>query len=98
MQRKQETKNTIMKAIIYIIVQSAITENGEFKNILGTFALKHQAENRFNEIVVEFVNKQDEQGNFLWKCELAFLNVATFKSNTHNKSFRMEIVEREIEI
>lgn len=87
-----------MKTVIYVLVQSVITDNKNLKNIIGTYTLKHEAENGFNDIVIEFENKQDDEGNFLWECESPWWNIANFKSNTHNMSFRLEIVEREIEI
>jgi hypothetical protein len=96
--RNNNKKQKNMKAVINILVQSAKTDNGELKNILGTFALRHQAEKRFSDILVELVNKKDEQGNFLWECESSFGYVARFKRMHDNLSMLIELVEREIEI
>lgn len=87
-----------MKALVYVIVQSVITGGEEYKNIHGVYTFKHQAQDRMNEIVVEFEDKQDEQGNFLWEFERPWYSIANFKSNTHEMSFRLEVVEREIEL
>lgn len=87
-----------MKAVIYVIVQSVIAGGEEHKNIHGVYTFKHQAQDRMNEIVVEFEDKQDEQGNFLWECERPWWSIANFKSNTHELTMRIEVVEREIEI
>lgn len=87
-----------MKEVIYVIVQSVIAGGEEFKNIHGVYTFKTQAQDRMNEIVVEFEDKQDEQGNFLWECERPWWSIANFKSNTHDFSMRIEVVKREIEL
>jgi hypothetical protein len=87
-----------MKEVVYVIVQSVIAGGEEHKNIHGVYTFKHQAQDRMNEIVVEFRDKQDEEGNFLWECERPWWSIANFKSNTHDFSMRIEVVEREIEI
>lgn len=87
-----------MNSTVWVIVQSVIAGGEEHKNIHGVYTFKHQAQDRMNEIVVEFEDKQDENGNFIWDCERPWWSVANFKSNTHNFSMRIEVVEREIEL
>jgi hypothetical protein len=87
-----------MKTVVYVIVQSVIAGGKEYKNIHGVYTFKHQAQDRMNEIVVEFEDKQDAEGNFLWECESPWWSIANFKSNTHDFSMRIEVVEREIEL
>ena len=87
-----------MEQLVYVIVQSVIAGGEERKSIHGVYTFKHQAQDRMNEIVVEFEDKQDEEGNFLWDCERPWWSVANFKSTTHEMTFRMEVVERTINI
>ena len=88
----------MQKSLVWVIVQSVIAGGKEHKSIYGVYTFKHQAQDRINEIVVEFKDKQDAEGNFLWECERPWWSVANFKSNTHDFSMRIEVVEREIEI
>lgn len=88
----------MQKSLVWVIVQSVIAGGEERKNIHGVYTFKHLAQDRMNEIVVEFEDKQDEQGNFLWECERPWWSIANFKSNTHELTMRIEVVEREIEI
>lgn len=88
----------MQKSLVWVIVQSAIVDGKETKGIHGVYLFKSQAEDRMNEIAVEFRDKQDEQGNFLWECERPWWSIANFKSNTHELTMRIEVVEREIEI
>ena len=88
----------MQKSLVWVIVQSVIAGGEERKSIHGVYTFKHQAQERMSELVVEFEDKQDEQGNFLWECERPWWSIANFKSNTHEMSFRLEVVEREIEI
>lgn len=87
-----------MKQLVWVIVQSVCTSDGERKSIHGVYLFKSQAQDRMNEIVVEFEDKQDAEGNFLWECERPWWSIANFKSNTHDFSMRIEVVEREIEL
>ena len=88
----------MQKSLVWVIVQSVIAGGEEHKSIHGVYTFKHQAQDRMNEIVVEFEDKQDEEGNFLWECERPWWSIANFKSNTHDFSMRIEVVEREIEL
>lgn len=87
-----------MKKTVYVIVQSAKAGSEEHKNILCISQFMNEVQNRMNEIVVEFEDKQDENGNFLWECERPWWSVANFKSNNHNLTMRIEMIEREIEL
>lgn len=87
-----------MKKIVYIIVQSVKADNEVRKNILCISQFIDEVQNRMNEIVVEFEDKQDENGDFLWKCDRPWWSIANFKSNKRNLTMRIEMVEREIEL
>lgn len=87
-----------MKETVYIIAQSVNIDGEVRKNILHISQFMNDVQNRMNEIVVEFEDKQDEKGNFLWECERPWWSIANFKSNTHDFSMRIEVVEREIEL
>lgn len=88
-----------MKQLVYVIVQSVKAGNDEErKSIYRVFVFKHQAQECMDKLVVEFEDKQDAEGNFLWECERPWWSIANFKSNTHDMTFRLEVVEREIEL
>ena len=88
----------MQKSLVWVIVQSAIVGDEETKGIHDVYLFKSEAQDRMNEIVVEFEDKQDEQGNFIWECERPWWSIANFKSNKHELTMRFEVVEREIEI
>lgn len=87
-----------MKKTVYIIVQSVNIDGEMRKNILHISQFMNDVQDRMNEIVVEFEDKQDEKGDFLWECERPWWSIANFKSNKNNLTMRIEMVEREIEL
>lgn len=87
-----------MKKLIWVMVTSAIADGKETKGVPEVYLSNSEAQDRMNEIVVEFEDKQDDEGNFLWDCERPWWSIANFKSNTHEFTLRIEVVEREIEI
>lgn len=88
----------MVKSLVWVIVQSVIVDGKETKSLHNVYLFKSQAQDRMNEIVVEFEDKQDAEGNFLWDCERPWWSIANFKSNTHDFSMRIECLEREIEL
>ena len=85
------------KSLLWTIVQT-VTKNGcKRKRILDVYTMKYLAQNRMNEIVVEYEDKQDEQGNFIWgECERPWWSIAKFKCNALDVSMRIEVCEKEI--
>ena len=87
-----------MKQTVYVIIRSVTTGGEKRKDVVAAAANEYAAKKRMSELVKWYEGMKDGDGVAIWSCARLLWDVAKFTSRSSNKSFRLDAVEREVEI
>lgn len=87
-----------MKQTVYIIIRTVTTGSEERRDVVAAAPAEHSAKKRMSELVSWYEGMKDEGGQAIWACNRLLWDVAKFTSRSGGKSFRLDAVEREVEI